>query len=234
MNRTLIGQLADLHFCPTIGNRDNLVREAIAETQLVITGNTVIDALLMAVREDYHFENPILNAIDYSNKRVILLTCHRRENIGAPMTQIFAAIRAMVLANPDVEVVFPMHPNPLIAEAALPLLGDLERVHILAPLDYGELSNLMGRAFLVLTDSGGIQEEAPSLGKPVLVMRDTTERPEGIKAGTLKLVGTDEENIYRHFKLLLESPEEYAKMSTAANPYGDGFACKRIADILTR
>ena len=122
MNRTLIGQLADLHFCPTIGNRDNLVREAIAETQLVITGNTVIDALLMTVREDYHFENPILNAIDYSNKRVILLTCHRRENIGAPMTQIFAAIRALVLANPDVEVVFPMHPNPLIAEAALPLL----------------------------------------------------------------------------------------------------------------
>lgn len=232
MNRTLIGQLADLHFCPTIGNRDNMVREAIAETQLVITGNTVIDALLMAVREDYHFENPILNAIDYSNKRVILLTCHRRENIGAPMTQIFAAIRAMVLANPDVEVVFPMHPNPLIAEAALPLLGDLERVHILAPLDYGELSNLMGRAFLVLTDSGGIQEEAPALGKPVVVLRRETERPEAVAAGTVVMGGVDQANILRITQQLLDDRQAYQQMAHAVNPYGDGQAARRICSAI--
>ncbi|WP_423055466.1 non-hydrolyzing UDP-N-acetylglucosamine 2-epimerase [Acetobacterium carbinolicum] len=228
MNRTLISQLGDLHFSPTTGNRDNLIREDISKTQIVITGNTVIDALLMTVTESYHFENPILNTIDYKNKRVILLTSHRRENIGAPMEQIFSAIRELVLTNSDIEVVFPMHPNPLIAETALPLLADLDRVHILAPLDYGEMSNLMGRAYLVLTDSGGIQEEAPALGKPVIVLRHETERPEAVAAGTVIMGGVDKNEIIRIAQHLLDDREAYQTMAHAVNPYGDGQAAQRI------
>jgi len=228
MNRTLISQLGDLHFSPTIGNRDNLLREDISKARIIITGNTVIDALLMTVKDDYHFENPLLNTIDYKNKRVLLLTSHRRENIGAPMEQIFSAIRALVLANPDVEVVFPMHPNPLIAEKALPLLGDLDRVHILSPLDYSEMSNLMGRIYLVLTDSGGIQEEAPALGKPVVVLRHETERPEAVAAGTVVMGGMEKADIINITQHLLDDPEAYQTMAHAVNPYGDGTASQRI------
>lgn len=228
MNRTLIGQLGDLHFSPTSGNRDNLIREDIAQAHIVITGNTVIDALLMTVKEDYHFENPRLNTIDYYKQRVILLTSHRRENIGEPMKNIFSAIRELVLANPDIEVVFPMHPNPVIAETALPLLADLDRVHILAPLDYGEMSNLMGRAYLVLTDSGGIQEEAPALGKPVIVLRHETERPEAVAAGTVVMGGVNKADIIRITQQLLDDPEAYQTMAHAVNPYGDGKASQRI------
>lgn len=232
MNRTLISQLGDLHFCPTVGNRDNLIREDIPQNQIIITGNTVIDALLMTVKADYHFENPLLNTIDYQNRRVILLTSHRRENIGAPMEQIFSAIRELVLANPDVEVVFPMHPNPLIAETALPLLADLDRVHILAPLDYSEMSNLMGRAYLVLTDSGGIQEEAPALGKPVVVLRHETERPEAVAAGTVVMGGVDKSDIIRITQQLLDDPDAYQTMAHAANPYGDGKTSQRICTAI--
>ncbi|MBU4541221.1 MAG: UDP-N-acetylglucosamine 2-epimerase (non-hydrolyzing) [Firmicutes bacterium] len=228
MNRTLIGQLGDLHFSPTLGNRDNLIREDIPKSRIVITGNTVIDALLMTVTDDYHFENPILNAIDFINKRVILLTCHRRENIGKPMDHIFFAMRELVLANPDIEVIFPMHPNPQIAEIAMPLLFDLDRVHILAPLDYGEMSNLIGRAYLVLTDSGGLQEEAPALGKPVVVLRQETERPEAVDAGTVIMGGVDSDNIINITQQLLDDPKAYQAMAHAINPYGDGQASARI------
>jgi len=228
MNRTLISQLGDLHFSPTTGNRDNLLREDISKAQIIITGNTVIDALLMTVTDDYHFENPLLNTIDYSNQRVILLTSHRRENIGEPMEQIFSAIRELVLANPDVVVIFPMHPNPLIAETALPLLADLDRVHILSPLDYSEMSNLMGRAYLVLTDSGGIQEEAPALGKPVVVLRHETERPEAVAAGTVVMGGVEKADIINITQHLLDDPEAYQTMAHAVNPYGDGTASQRI------
>jgi len=232
MNRTLISQLGDLHFSPTPGNRDNLIREDIPENQIVVTGNTVIDALLMTVKDNYQFVNPILNAIDYDTRRVILLTSHRRENIGAPMVEIFSAIRELVLANPDVEVVFPMHPNPQIAKTALPLLADLDRVHILTPLDYEEMSNLMGRAYLVLTDSGGIQEEAPALGKPVVVLRKETERPEAVAAGTVVMGGVEKANIIRITQHLLDDPLAYQTMAQAVNPYGDGKAALRICQAI--
>lgn len=232
MNRTLIGQLGDLHFSPTPGNRDNLIREDISAENIVVTGNTVIDALLMTVKDDYQFETPLLNALDYQNKRVILLTSHRRENIGEPMEQIFSAIRELVLANPDIEVVFPMHPNPLIAEKALPLLEDLDRVHILAPLDYGEISNLMGRTYLVLTDSGGIQEEAPALGKPVVVLRRETERPEAVAAGTVIMGGVNKKNILKVTQNLLDNRQDYHAMAQAVNPYGDGHASLRICNAI--
>lgn len=232
MNRTLIGQLGDLHFAPTIGNQANLLKEDISPEKIVITGNTVIDALLMTVKVDYHFANPVLNAIDYQNHRVILLTCHRRENLGQPMEQIFSAIRELVLANPDIEVVFPMHPNPAIAEKALPLLKDLDRVHILSPLDYSEISNLMGRVYLVLTDSGGIQEEAPALGKPVVVLRQETERPEAVAAGTVIMGGVDKHNILKVTQNLLDDPAAYQVMAHAVNPYGDGKASQRICEAL--
>lgn len=230
MNRTLIGQLSDLHFSPTLLNKENLLKEGISEDAILMTGNTVIDALLMTVKENYVFESPILNAIDYKNKRVILLTSHRRENIGEPMENIFSAIREIVLANPDVEVVFPMHPNPLIAKKALPLLEELDQVHILSPLDYAEMSNLMGRSTLVLTDSGGIQEEAPALGKPVIVLRKETERPEAIAAGTVVMGGINKEEIVSITQKLLDNKEVYHTMAQAVNPYGDGKASMRICD----
>jgi UDP-N-acetylglucosamine 2-epimerase (non-hydrolysing) len=232
MNRTLIGQLGDLHFAPTIGNQANLLKEDISPEKIVITGNTVIDALLMTVKANYHFDNPVLNKIDYQKRRVILLTCHRRENLGQPMEQIFSAIRKLVLDNPDVEVVFPMHPNPAIAEKALPLLKDLDQVHILSPLDYGEISNLMGRVYLVLTDSGGIQEEAPALGKPVVVLRQETERPEAVAAGTVIMGGVEAANIIKVTQKLLDDPAAYRSMAHAVNPYGDGQASLRICEAL--
>lgn len=233
MNRTLIGQLADLHFSPTTGNRDNLLNEGIPKKNIIVTGNTVIDALLMTVKKNYIFETPSLNAIDYKNKRIILLTSHRRENLGEPMDNIFSAVRELVLKNPDIEVIFPMHPNPLIAEKALPLLEELDQVHIISPLDYAEMSNLMDRAFLVLTDSGGIQEEAPALGKPVVVLRHETERPEAVAAGTVIMGGVEKSDIIKITQNLLDDPAAYDSMAHAVNPYGDGKTSERICDAIT-
>ena len=229
MNRKMVGAIAELHFCPTENNRKNLARETITEG-VFVTSNTVIDALKTTVREDY--SHPELEWA--KDSRLILITAHRRENLGEPMKNMFRAIRRVMDEHSDVKAIYPIHMNPVVRETANAILGDDERIHIIEPLDVLDFHNFQSRSYLILTDSGGIQEEAPSLGKPVLVMRDTTERPEGIAAGTLKLVGTDEEVIYKNFKQLLEDPDEYAKMSNASNPYGDGFACKRIADILSR
>ena len=193
-----------------------------------MTGNTAIDALKTTVRDDYSHEH-----LDWaSDSRLIMITAHRRENLGEPMRNMFKAIKRIVDEHPDIKAIYPIHMNPVVREAANEILGNCDRIRIIEPLEVLDFHNFLSRSYLILTDSGGIQEEAPSLGKPVLVMRDTTERPEGIAAGTLKLVGTDEENIYKTFKLLLEDKDEYEKMSQASNPYGDGFASKRIADIL--
>lgn len=227
-NREAVGIISQYNFAPTEVSKENLIREGKKTETVYVTGNTVIDALKTTVREDY--KHPELEWADGS--RLIMLTAHRRENLGEPMHRMFRAIRRIVDETPDVKVIYPIHMNPVVRKAADEELGDDDRIHIIEPLDVLDFHNFMARSYLILTDSGGIQEEAPSLGKPVLVMRDTTERPEGIKAGTLKLVGTDEEVIYQEFKKLLTDKAEYEKMSQASNPYGDGFACKRIADIL--
>ena len=227
-NREAVGIISQYNFAPTEVSKKNLLREGKKPETIYVTGNTVIDALKTTVREDY--KHPELEWADGS--RLIMLTAHRRENLGEPMHRMFRAIRRIVDETPDVKVIYPIHMNPVVRKAADEELGDDDRIHIIEPLDVLDFHNFMARSYLILTDSGGIQEEAPSLGKPVLVMRDTTERPEGIKAGTLKLVGTDEEVIYQEFKKLLCEKAEYEKMSKASNPYGDGFACKRIADIL--
>ena len=229
MNRQMTDDLADLYFAPTGESKANLLKENHPESSIVVTGNTAIDALKLTVQENYHHE--VLDQLDPA-KKIILVTMHRRENQGAPMRAVFGALREMVDQEPDIEVVYPVHLSPAVQEAANDLLGDHDRIHLIAPLDVLDFHNLASRSYFIMSDSGGVQEEAPSLGKPVLVLRDTTERPEGIKAGTLKLVGTDEEKIYKAFKLLLEDKKEYEKMSKACNPYGDGHACKRIADIL--
>lgn len=227
-NREAVGIISQYNFAPTEVSKENLIREGKKPETVYVTGNTVIDALKTTVREDY--KHPELEWADGS--RLIMLTAHRRENLGEPMHRMFRAIRRIVDETPDVKVIYPIHMNPVVRKAADEELGDDDRIHIIEPLDVLDFHNFMARSYLILTDSGGIQEEAPSLGKPVLVMRNTTERPEGIKAGTLKLVGTDEEVIYQEFKKLLTDKAEYEKMSQASNPYGDGFACKRIADIL--
>ena len=227
-NREAVGIISQYNFAPTEVSKENLLREGKKPETVYVTGNTVIDALKTTVRENY--KHPELEWADGS--RLIMLTAHRRENLGEPMHRMFRAIRRIVDETPDVKVIYPIHMNPVVRKAADEELGDDDRIHIIEPLDVLDFHNFMARSYLILTDSGGIQEEAPSLGKPVLVMRDTTERPEGIKAGTLKLVGTDEEVIYQEFKKLLTDKAEYEKMSQASNPYGDGFACKRIADIL--
>ena len=227
-NREAIGIIADYNFAPTRASKDNLIREGKRPGSIFVTGNTVIDALRTTVRSDY--THPELDWA--SDSRLILLTAHRRENLGAPMRQMFRAIRRVLELHPDVKVIYPIHMNPAVREAASDMLGTEHRVHIIEPLDVVSFHNFQERSFLILTDSGGIQEEAPSLGKPVLVMRDTTERPEGVKAGTLKLVGTDEESIFIEFNRLLSNMEAYQLMSSATNPYGDGFASRRIADIL--
>ena len=229
-NREAVGIISQYNFAPTEVSKENLLREGKKPETIYVTGNTVIDALKTTVRDDY--KHPELEWADGS--RLILLTAHRRENLGEPMHRMFRAIRRIVDETPDVKVIYPIHMNPVVRKAADEELGDDDRIHIIEPLDVLDFHNFMARSYLILTDSGGIQEEAPSLGKPVLVMRDTTERPEGIKAGTLKLVGTDEEVIYQEFKKLLTDKAEYEKMSKASNPYGDGFACKRIADILAK
>ncbi len=227
-NRQATGIVTAFHFSPTEKSRDNLLKEGKNPDSIYVTGNTAIDALKTTVRDDYTHE-----IIDWAKgSRLITLTAHRRENLGEPLRHMFKAINRIVLEHPDVKVVYPVHLNPLVQNAAKEILGDNDRVKLINPLEVLDFHNIMARSYLILTDSGGIQEEAPSLGKPVLVMRDTTERPEGIAAGTLKLVGTDEENIYNNFYTLLNDEEEYHKMSHASNPYGDGYACERIADIL--
>ncbi|NLY51844.1 MAG: UDP-N-acetylglucosamine 2-epimerase (non-hydrolyzing) [Firmicutes bacterium] len=232
MNRKLTGALAALHFAPTQGAAENLQREGVPDSRIFLTGNTVIDALLGTVREDYVFQDPVLKDLNFSEERVILLTTHRRENWGKPMEQIFSGVRELVASFPDVRVVFPVHKNPRIREAAGRAFEDLSRVDLIEPPGYEEFANLMARAFLLLTDSGGLQEEAPSLGKPVLVLRETTERPEGIEAGTALLVGTDTRRIVEETARLLTDPEAYRNMAEVPNPYGDGRAAQRIADIL--
>lgn len=233
-NRKLTGIVTDYHFAPTEANRQNLLSEGYEDEKIYITGNTVIDALLEVVKDDYEFENELLKNLDYKNKKVILMTSHRRENIGDPMENIFSAMKRIVLKNKDVELVFPIHLNPKVREIAKEIFGDTERVHLIEPLDYLPFSNLISRCHLVVTDSGGIQEEAPTLGKPVLVVRRETERPEGVSAGTAKLVGVEEENIFNEVDLLLNNKEEYNKMANAVNPYGDGKASEKIVDIIVK
>ena len=227
-NRQAVSIISAYNFAPTELSKQNLLKEGKNPDTIYVTGNTAIDALKTTVRSDY--THPELEWAKGS--RLIMITAHRRENLGEPMKHMFRAIRRVCDEHPDVKAIYPIHMNPVVRETAREILGDDERIHIIEPMDVLDFHNFLSRSFLILTDSGGIQEEAPSLGKPVLVMRDTTERPEGIKAGTLKLVGTDEQVIYENFKLLLENEEAYRAMSTASNPYGDGFACKRIADIL--
>ena len=227
-NRQAVSIISAYNFAPTELSKENLLREGKNPDTIYVTGDTAIDALKTTVREDY--THPDLEWAKGS--RLIMITAHRRENLGEPMKHMFRAIRRVCDEHPDIKAIYPIHMNPVVREIADSILGDDERIRIIEPLDVLDFHNFLSRSYLILTDSGGIQEEAPSLGKPVLVMRDTTERPEGIKAGTLKLVGTDEEVIYQNFKQLLEDEEAYRAMSTASNPYGDGFACKRIADIL--
>lgn len=229
-NRQAVGILAKYHFAPTAMAKENLLREGKPEDSIYVTGNTAIDALKTTVRE--HYSHPELEWA--AGSRLILLTAHRRENLGQPMHNMFRAIRRVLDEHPDVKAIYPIHMNPLVRRIAEEELGGSERVRMIAPLDVLDFHNFLARSFLILTDSGGIQEEAPSLGKPVLVMRNTTERWEGIAAGTLKLAGTSEEGIYREFTALLTDSAAYEAMSKASNPYGDGFACRRIADILSR
>ena len=229
-NRQAVSIISKFNFAPTELSRQNLLREGKAADSIYITGNTAIDALKTTVRTDY--THPELEWA--AGSRLIMITAHRRENLGEPMKHMFRAIRHVMDEHPDVKAIYPIHMNPAVRQTAAEILGDDERIHIIEPLEVLDFHNFLARSYLILTDSGGIQEEAPSLGKPVLVMRDTTERPEGIAAGTLKLVGTDEEIIYQNFKLLLEDRDAYAAMSNASNPYGDGHACERIADILER
>lgn len=227
-NRQAVSIISKYNFAPTELSKANLIKEGKDESSIYITGNTAIDALKTTVREDY--THPELEWA--SDSKLILITAHRRENLGEPMHNMFRAIRRVMDEHPDIKALYPIHMNPVVRQAAAEELGGCDRIRIIEPLEVLDFHNFLARSHMILTDSGGIQEEAPSLGKPVLVMRDTTERPEGIKAGTLKLVGTDEDVIYESFKLLLENEDEYNKMSHASNPYGDGLACKRIADIL--
>ena len=229
-NRQAVGIVSQYNFAPTELSKQNLLNEGKKPESIYVTGNTAIDALKTTVREDY--THPELEWAKGS--RLILITAHRRENLGEPMKNMFRAIRRVMDEHPDVKAIYPIHMNPVVRQTADEILGGGDRIHIIEPLEVLDFHNFLARSYMILTDSGGIQEEAPSLGKPVLVMRDTTERPEGIAAGTLKLVGTDEEVIYRSFKQLLEDEVEYARMSNASNPYGDGFACRRIADILSQ
>lgn len=227
-NRQAVSIISQYNFAPTEKAKNNLIKEGKDEKNIWVTGNTAIDALKTTVRDDY--THPELKWAEGS--KLIFITAHRRENLGKPMHQMFRAIRRVMDEHPEVKALYPIHMNPVVRQAADEELGSCDRIHIIEPVEVLDCHNIMARSYMILTDSGGIQEEAPSLGKPVLVMRDTTERPEGIAAGTLKLVGTDEEVIYRNFKELLENREIYNSMAHAANPYGDGFACKRIADIL--
>lgn len=231
MNRKLVTQIADLYFCPTKNNRDNLLREGVKDG-IFVTGNTVIDALRTTVRENYTFATDVLNTLDYANKKIILVTCHRRENYGKPMEHIFTALRDIALQNEDAELVYPVHLSPVVREAAGKYLAGTPRVHLIDPLRADEMHNLMARVYLVMTDSGGLQEEAPALGKPVLVLRRETERPEAVEAGTVAMAGVEYADVLRMGNELLRDEAAYARMAHAVNPYGDGNACKRIADAI--
>jgi UDP-N-acetylglucosamine 2-epimerase (non-hydrolysing) len=228
MNRHLTGTLSDLHFAPTPLSQENLHKEGVPPENIYVTGNTVIDALLATVRQEFVFNDPVLDSIDFQSSRVLLVTTHRRENLGDPMREIYQALKEIVVEYPDVEIIFPMHKNPAVRKVVDEVIGDMARVHLIEPLDYAPFVNLMQKCFIVLTDSGGMQEEAPSLGKPVLVLRNTTERPEAMEAGTVVLVGTGREDVLRETKRLLDEPDRYRQMSEAANPYGDGSASARI------
>jgi len=232
INRHLTGVLADLHFAPTAGARQNLLDEGVSAENIYVTGNTVIDALLATVRPGYIFTDQVLNRIDYAGRRVLLVTTHRRENLGEPMREIYRALREVAENHPDVEVVFPVHKNPLVRNIVEEELGGLDRVHLIEPLDYQPFANLINCSYLVLSDSGGLQEEAPALGKPVLVLRNTTERPEAVDAGTVRLVGTGRETVASETRRLLEDREYYGKMANAVNPYGDGRASQRIVQAI--
>lgn len=232
MNRIMTGHLADLHFSPTERNRKNLLAEGISEDKIFITGNTVIDALLTVAEKPYEFEDNTLKNIDFEKKRVITVTCHRRENLGENMVNIFSAIRDIAQEFDDVEIVYPVHMNPKVRKTADEVLGSTERVHLINPLQYQPFVNLMAKSYLIITDSGGMQEEAPALGKPVLVVRRETERPEAVEAGTVSLAGVERETIYGLAKTLLSDRKAYEEMAHAVNPYGDGTACSRIVDIL--
>lgn len=232
MNRKLTGSLTDLHFAPTETARQALLTEAVPAPDIFVTGNTVIDALLATVDSAYQFSDELLSGIDFAQRRIILMTTHRRENLGEPMRQVYQAIRRIVDEFPDVEVIFPVHKNPKVREVVQAAIGGIPRIHLCDPLDYQPFVNLMACSALILTDSGGIQEEAPSLGKPVLVLRDTTERPEAIAAGTVKLIGTVEAAVYRETRTLLSDSAQYRAMAEAANPYGDGQAALRIVQTI--
>jgi UDP-N-acetylglucosamine 2-epimerase (non-hydrolysing) len=232
MNRSLVGRISDFHFSPTIGNKNNLISENIDERRIFITGNTVIDALFEVIDKEFVFEDERLNSIDYSKKKVILLTSHRRENLGEPMENIFSAVRKIVEKYEDVIIVFPVHLNPKVREIAYKYLKDHDRIILTEPMEYKPFSNLIEKSYFVLTDSGGIQEEAPALGKPVLVLRKETERPEAVEAGTVKMAGVDEEKIISLMEELLTDNEIYEKMSNSVNPYGDGKASERIVNII--
>jgi UDP-N-acetylglucosamine 2-epimerase (non-hydrolysing) len=234
INRRVVSHVGDWHFPPTPAARENLLREGIAAERIIVTGNTVIDALLATVRPEYQFDHPVLGPLDFEQRRVILATTHRRENWGQPLRDICHAIRAIVEKHNDVEVVYAVHLNPQVQRVVKAELADLPRVHLLEPLDYEPFVQLMSRAYMILTDSGGVQEEAPSLNKPVLVLRNVTERPEGAHAGTLKIVGTDRDTIFGEAERLLTDPAEYQRMAGAPNPYGDGQASQRIADVLAK
>lgn len=230
MNRSLVGRIATLHFAPTASNEENLKRESVAG-DLYVTGNTVIDAMAYTVRGE-QFTSPELNAIDFEGKRLIALTCHRRENYGEPMAQIFTAVAALARQNPDILIVYPVHLSPVVRGAAKQYLDGIENIHLIEPLDAMDMHRLMAKSFFVMTDSGGIQEEAPALGKPVLVLRRETERPEAVQAGTVKLAGTETDAILSLAQELLDSEAAYDAMAKAVNPYGDGHACPRIAQAI--
>ena len=231
MNRTLVGDIADLHFSPTKANADNLRRESIMG-DIFITGNTAIDAMRYTVKDDFTFPTALLNKLDFKNRRIIAVTCHRRENYGKPMEDIMHAILEVVDAHPDVEVVYPVHLSPAVRDCVFPLLGGHDRIHLIDPVDVEEMHNLIARCYMVMTDSGGLQEEAPALGKPVLVMRRETERPEAIAAGTAKLAGVEKDEIVKLANELLDDPAAYAGMAKAVNPYGDGHASERIVQAI--
>lgn len=228
MNRKLTGAIADMHFAPTATSKGNLLKENVAAENILVTGNTVIDALQVTVKKDYTFADDAFNKVFESGHRLILMTTHRRENLGEPMRHVYKALKTVLETHPDVEAIFPVHKNPKVREIVQQELGQLDRVHLIEPMDYEPFANLMAKVDIVLTDSGGIQEEAPALGKPVLVLRDTTERPEAVEAGTVKLIGTEYEDVLRETDLLLDDAVHYRSMAEAANPYGDGRACERI------
>lgn len=232
MNRCLTGRIAEMNFSPTVKNKENLLKENVNPDSIYITGNTVIDAMKTTVKDDFLFTTDKLNSIDYKNSRVITMTAHRRENLGKPLENICRAVKRLVEKYKDIEIVYPMHLNPAVRETVLGILKDTERVHLIEPVNVDELHNLMARSYMIMTDSGGIQEEAPSLAKPVLVLRKETERPEAVEAGTVKIAGIDEDVIFDMACDLLDNANSYNKMAQAANPYGDGNASERIVDAI--